>query len=92
MHTSTVHFELNEALIHLRDVVAELHDGRMQAGDTPELAVQLGHILDHICMAWNARDLSPEQMAAVSQVEHDRMCNTVPNFHAERVMGEVACT
>ena len=55
----------------------------MQADDTSELAVQLGHILDHICKAWNARDRSPEQMAAVAQAEHDRMCNTVPNFHAE---------
>ncbi len=63
----------------------------MQADDTPELAVELGHILDHICEAWNARDLSLEQMAAVSQAEHSRMCNTVPNFHAERVLGEVAC-
>ena len=91
MHKDTVHFELNEALIHLREVVAELHDGRMQPDDTPELAVQLGHVLDYICMAWNARDMSAEQRSAISQEEHDRMCNTVPNFHAERVLGEVAC-
>jgi len=30
-------------------------------------------------------------MAAVSQEEHDRMCSTVPNFHGQRVLGEVAC-
>ena len=91
MHTSTVHFQLNEACIHLQNLVAELRDGRMQADDTPELSVQLNHVLDHICKAWNMRDLTPEEEAAISQEEHDRMCNTVPNFNAERIIGEVAC-
>lgn len=91
MDTSTVHFQLNEALAHLQEIVSELDDGRMHSDDTLELAVALGHILDHICKAWNARELSLEQMAAVSQEEHDRMCSTVPNFHGQRVLGESAC-
>lgn len=62
----------------------------MQPDDAPELAVELGHVLDHICKAWNARELSPEQIALISQEQHDNMCNTIPNFQGERVLGEVA--
>jgi hypothetical protein len=43
MNTSTVHFQLNEAVIHFQDAVAELGSGKMMRDDTPELAVQLGH-------------------------------------------------
>lgn len=92
MNIATVQFDLQEAQVHLRELVAELKDGTMRTGDTPALAVQLGHVLDHLCMAWNARELSPEEKAALSQDDHDRMCNTVPNFHGEKVMGEVAVT
>ncbi len=92
MHTDTVHFQLSEALADLQRIVAELDDGRMGPDDTPELAVWLGQVLDHICKAWHARDLTLEQMAAVTQAVHERMCSTVPNFLGERVMGEAACS
>jgi hypothetical protein len=48
MQVSHVQFELSEALVHLQDFVAEIRDGKLHADDEPDLAVQLGHILDHI--------------------------------------------
>ena len=87
MHTDTVHFQLSEALADLQRIVAELDDGRMGPDDTTELAGSLCHVIRHICKAWNARGLTLEQMAAVSQEEHDRMFSTVPNFFCQLVMG-----
>jgi hypothetical protein len=91
MNTDTVHFQLNEALEHLRAVVAELDDGRMQSDDAPGLAVDLSHILHHVCSAWNSKDMSLLQRAALSQEEFERLGNTVPNFNGEKVLGEFAC-
>ena len=90
MQTATVEFELGEALIHLQDLVAEFRAGKIQTRDEPALAVQLGHILDHISIAWNCKDMTPEQRAALPQADFERLSNTVPNFLGGRVLGEFA--
>ena len=90
MHTETVERELGEALIHVQDLVAEFRAGKIEERDEPAIAVQLGHILDHISVAWNCKDMTPEQRASLSQTEFERLSNTVPNFLGPRVMGEMA--
>jgi hypothetical protein len=90
MNIATVEFDLGEALIHLQNLVAELRAGKIQTDDEPALAVQLGHVLDHICRAWNCKDMTPEQKSKLAQEEFDRLSNTVPNFLGERVLGEFA--
>jgi hypothetical protein len=90
MNTETVARDIGEALIHLQDLVADFRSGKIQTRDEPTVAVQLGHVLDHICLAWNCKDMAPEQRAKVSQEEHERLSNTVPNFCGGRVLGEFA--
>ena len=92
MHTDTVGFDLGEALIHLQDLVGEFRAGKIHPRDEPALAVQLGHILDHISIAWNCKDMTPEQRASLSQDDLHRLSNTVPNFLGQRVLGEFAFT
>jgi hypothetical protein len=90
MHIETVAFDLGEALIHLESLVAEVRIGKIKSDDEPALAVQLGHVLDHISRAWNCKDMSPEQKSKLSQEEFGRLSNTVPNFLGVRVLGEFA--
>jgi hypothetical protein len=90
MHTATVQFELSEASEHLQKLVADLHAGRMGASDDTGLGVQLAHILDHISRAWNCKDMTGEQASKLSQEEFERLSNTVPNFHGDKVLGEFA--
>jgi len=90
MHTETVQFELGEALVHLQALVAEIRSGKIQTSDEPALAVQLGHVLDHISTAWNCKDMTPEKKAALSQADLERFASTVPNFLGERILGESA--
>jgi len=90
MNIETVDRELGEALVHLQSLVGEFRAGKIQSRDEPALAVQLGHILDHISIAWNCKDMTPEQRAALPQGQFERLSNTVPNFLGERVIGEFA--
>ena len=90
MHTETVERELGEALVHLQDLVGEFRAGNIQERDEPALAVQLGHVLDHISVAWNCKDMTPDQRALLSQTEFERLSNTVPNFTGGRVLGGFA--
>jgi hypothetical protein len=91
MNLGHVQFELAETLLHLQELLAEFREGRMESDDTPKLAVELGHILDHISYVWNSRDLSPEALLTMPEAEYERLANTVPNFQATRVMGDTAC-
>ena len=90
MNVSHVEFELTEALIHLQSLVAEFHEHCVQPDDTPEVAVQLGHILGHICFAWSGRDMSNEELQALSQAEFERLTDIVPNFNGTRKLGDTA--
>jgi hypothetical protein len=88
MYPEVVQHELEEALVHLQALVSELRDGKIDGNGQPEVCVQLSHVLDHLCRAWNRKDIDPE--TALSQQEFNRLSNTVPNFMAERVIGEFA--
>ena len=90
MQTKTVEIELREGLEHLQDLVAEIRNGEIKADDEPAVAVQLGHVLEHICRAWNCKDMTIEQEGQLSLSEFVRLSNTVPNFLGERVLGEFA--
>jgi len=90
MNVEIVKRDLDEALVHLQDLVNEFRAGKIQEDDEPVVAVNLGHILDHISRAWNCKDMSWEQRASLSQGEFERLSNTVPNFLGERVIGEFA--
>ena len=90
MNVATIEFELGEALVHLESLVAEIRNGKVGSDDAPGLAVDLGHILDHISRAWNCKDMSPDEKSKLSQEEFERLSNTVPNFSGGRVLGEFA--
>ena len=90
MNTETVAWDIGEALIHLQSLVADFRTGKIRTRDEPVVAVQLGHVLDHICLAWNCKDMSPDQRSQIPQDEYERLCNTVPNFCGGRMLGELA--
>ncbi len=90
MNTAIVQCELEEASVHLQDLVAELREGKIGEDDTPAVSIQLAHIIDHLCRAWNCKDQTDEQRAALSQEDFERLSNTVPNFLGEKVIGEYA--
>ena len=90
MNISIVQRDLEEASVHLQDLVTELREGKIGEDDTPAVSIQLAHIMDHICRAWNCKDQTDGQRAALSQEEFERLSNTVPNFLGEKVMGEYA--
>jgi hypothetical protein len=41
-------------------------------------------------MAWNAKHQSIEEVSSVSQDEFERLCNTVPNFLGDKILGDFA--
>jgi hypothetical protein len=90
MRVEIVRDELQEAVIHLEELVNELRAGKIDDRGEPTVSVQLAHVLDHVCRAWNCKDISPEQKSKLTQEEFNRLSNTVPNFLGERILGDFA--
>jgi len=90
MNKDFVHFELSEASEHLSNLVACIAENELAAEDNSSLAIQLAHIMDHLCRAWNCRGQTPEEHGNLSQDGFNRLSHTVPNFLGERVLGEFA--
>jgi hypothetical protein len=80
--------DLSEAVLHLQELVAEIRSGKIQERDDPAVEVVLGHVLDHICYVWNARELSGDEKFKLSQKEYEDMASAVPNFQLNRRLME----
>lgn len=84
MKTETVRQTLGEADVHLRDIIARIDQKKMETDDEATLAVELGQVLDHLCLAWHCREMTPKQKAGLETSEYIRLSNEVPDFGGER--------
>ena len=89
MNTVVVKFELSEALEHLQKLLAELVEGRIGEDDDAKLLVEINHLLDHMNLAWNGRNMSWAELQSLPHGEFMRLSNTVPNYLGEKVLGPV---
>jgi hypothetical protein len=67
----------DHTLFHLREAAEELQRtiGQIEqnaAYDYPEFWVAMQHLYHHLNTAWNARDESPERVAATSEEDFQR--------------------
>ena len=88
MQPEHLRFQLNEAKIHLEETLARLNETASEECGEVSLAVNLGHILDHICIAWHTRNMSFDEASAMTQQDFERLINEVPNFGLERVISD----
>ncbi len=86
MNLENLHFQLSELRVHVDDLLESISNGSIGEGDEASLAVELGHLLDHVNLAWNLRGLKPEDFASVNDEVFQRASNTVPNFGLNRTL------
>lgn len=80
MNTNHILSQLQEMHMHLGDLIKDLETGEIGDEDWPSLAVDMGHILDHFCYAWNGRNLRTEDLPPKDQAIFEKMSDGVPNF------------
>ncbi len=84
MNPEGVKHELNEVVRHAQETIEAIEQGRRIATDESGLTTDLGHILDHLCRAWNCRDLDPETIERLPEDRFDECSDNVPNFQHRR--------
>jgi hypothetical protein len=84
MNIPHLEFEIAELHEHVGDLLLAIRNGELSDFGEVSLSVHLGHLLDHIDLAWNLKDREGEEIANLSQNEFERAMNTVPNFGFNR--------
>lgn len=90
MNITSLQFQLREMQGHLQSCLADLESGKIGSDDDAALAVELGHLLDHLCLAWNTRNVAPNDVGKISDADFFRHANDVPNFGFSRRLSDEA--
>jgi hypothetical protein len=80
MHSTESVGQLNEASIHLLDLISSLEQNPIGDDDDFSLSIRFQHILEHLNLAWHYRRKSPDQVRLITQTEFDQLCSSIPNF------------
>lgn len=88
MNLSNIQFQLKESLEGLQTCMHEIETGTLSERNESGLSEHLGRVLDHICLAWNTRDLATHVVGHMSRRDIDRFMHTIPNFGGAREIGE----
>ncbi len=75
-------FHLNEASVHLDGMLREVRARWVDRDEDVAIAHVLGHVLEHLNLAWHYRSKSVEQVSAESQEEFEAQCRLVPRLTA----------
>ena len=73
-------FQLHEATVHLDGLLREVRARWVDRDEDVAIAIGLGHVLEHLNLAWHYRSKSVEQVSAESQEEFEAQCRQVPRF------------
>lgn len=73
-------FQLHEATVHLDGLLREVRARWVGRDEDVVIAIGLGHVLEHLNLAWHYRSKSVEQVSAESQEEFEAQCRQVPRF------------
>ncbi len=73
-------FQLHEARVHLDGMLREIRARWVDQDEDVSIAIGVGHILEHLNLAWHYRCKSVEQVSAESQEEFEVRCCLVPRL------------
>jgi hypothetical protein len=75
-------FQLHEATVHLDGLLREVRARWVDRDEDVVIAIGLGHVLEHLNLAWHYRSKSVEQVSAESQETFESQCRLVPRLTA----------
>lgn len=80
MTSAETSFHLHEARVHLDGMLREIRARWVDQDEDVAIAIGLGHVLEHLNLAWHYRSKSVEQVSAESQEEFEAQGCLVPRL------------
>jgi len=80
MNRNQALFELSELSSHIETLISEIHAGRYDENGDLSYAVGLGHLMDHISLAWHYSRMSDDEVFALTQEQFEALTVAIPKF------------
>ena len=74
-------FHLHELKHHLDDVIKQAESDRYDDDGDLSYSVDLGHLLDHLVLAWHCSRMNREETGNMSQKVFERLTYAIPRFY-----------
>lgn len=81
-------FHLQEIAVDIPGVISDIEAGRYDENGDLAFEVALGHLLDHLALAWHQSRMTDEQLDTLSQAEYERLCTSIPKLQIDNRLVE----
>ncbi len=78
------------AILHLHEIASEIpglisdiEQGRYDDGGGLSLEVSLGHLMDHLSLAWHQSRMTDLELDRLSQEQFEQLCVSIPRFQLD---------
>lgn len=81
-------FNLNEIAVDIPGIIDEIEAGRYDDDGDLSYEVALGHLMDHLALAWHEARMSDDEVDGLSQEQFETLCNAIPRLQVDNRMVE----
>ncbi len=81
--------DLAEIKSHADIIIGEIEAGRYDDKYNVAFHVMLGHLMNHVVMAWHQSKMTPADLDAMTQDKFNDLVNSIPRFNLEYKLVEL---
>lgn len=76
-------FHLHEIASVIPGLIAEIEQGRYDDDGDLSLEVALGHLMDHLSLAWHQSRMTDIEVDQLSQEQFEQLCVAIPRLQLD---------
>jgi hypothetical protein len=81
-------FHLHEIATDIPEVIADIEQGRYDDDGDLSLEVALGHLMDHLSLAWHQSRMTDAEVDNLSQEQYNQLCTAIPRLQIDNRLVE----
>ena len=81
-------FELQELIDHAKNVIAEIDSGHYDGDGDLSYEVALGHLQDHLNLAWHAARMTDDEFNSLTQQQFEALMLATPKLQIDQQLVE----
>ncbi len=81
-------FNLHEIAVDIPGIIDDIEAGRCDEDGDLSYEVALGHVMDHLALAWHQSLMSDDEIDGLSQEQFETLCTSIPRLQVDNRMVE----
>ncbi len=83
MNRTRAIFNLHEIAVDIPGIIDDIEAGRYDDDGDLSYEVALGHLMDHLALAWHEAHMSDDEVDALSQEQFETLCTSIPRLQLD---------